>query len=200
MVAPKYNLSALAVLVADKNLHMRRIVRSILRELNIRMVTEASTPEDALDLLLTKPFDLAFIEWAPDFDGNATVRQLRRDAKAASRFIPVIVTSAYTEVQHVTTSRDAGADQFLAKPFTAKLIFEHLKAVVESQRSFVRSKSYFGPDRRRKKKPPPDGLERRGAKPKAAAPKDAAETNPGNAAPKSDSEESASGADTPKKK
>ena len=200
-VAAGYNLSALAVLVVDKNAHMRRIMRSILRELNIRMVTEASTPEDALELLVTKPFDLVFIEWAPDFDGNATVRQLRRDAKAASRCIPVIVTSAYTEVQHVITSRDAGADQFLAKPFTARLIFQHLKAVIEGQQPFVRSKSFFGPDRRRKKKPPPDGWERRGAKPKEAAPtSDSVTPEPGDAAPKPDSEKSKPGNDTPQKK
>ncbi|MSO84831.1 MAG: response regulator [Rhodospirillales bacterium] len=107
----------------------------------------------------------------PDFDGNAAIRQLRRHANAASRFIPVVVTSAYTEVHHVVASRDAGADQFLAKPFTVKLIFQHLKTVVEHQQPFVRTKAYFGPDRRRKTKPAPDGWERRGAKPKDAAPK-----------------------------
>jgi DNA-binding response OmpR family regulator len=169
-VDANYNFSALAVLVADKNLHMRRLVRSILRELNIRMVSEASTPEEALDQLVTKPFDIAFIEWAPDFDGNATVRQLRRDVKAMSRYIPVIITSAYTEVQHVVTSRDNGATQFLAKPFTAKLIFSHLQGVVEGHRPFVQTKVFVGPDRRRRKKPSPDGSERRGAKPKDAAP------------------------------
>jgi CheY-like chemotaxis protein len=179
-VGANYNFSALAVLVADKNVQMRRIVRSILRELNIRMVSEASTPEDALDQLVGKPFDLAFIEWAPDFDGNATVRQLRRDPKAMSRYIPVIITSAYTEVQHVVTSRDNGATQFLAKPFTAKLIYSHLQGVVESHRPFVQSKVYVGPDRRRKKKPPPDGTERRGVKPKDAAPKsDSEKSEPG---------------------
>ena len=88
MAAPSYNLSALAVLIADKNAHMRRIMRSILRELNIRLVTEAATPEDVLAMLTSKPFDLAFIEWAPDFDGNASIRQLRRHAQAASRSIP----------------------------------------------------------------------------------------------------------------
>lgn len=161
-----YNLSMLVVLIADKNAHMRRILRSILRELNIRMVTEAATPEDALNLLVGKPFDLAFVEWAPDFDGNAITRQVRRNPKALSRMIPVITTSAYTELMHVITARDSGSDQFLAKPFTAKLIYHHLKAVIEGQQPFVRSKVYFGPSRRRKQKPPPDGWERRGAKPK----------------------------------
>ncbi len=179
-MAEGYNLSTLVVLIADKNAHMRRILRSILREFNIRMVSEATTPEDALNMLVGKPVDLAFIEWAPDFDGNATVRLLRRNPEALSRMIPIIITSAYTELQHVITSRDSGADQFLAKPFTAKLIFQHLKAVIESQQPFVRSKVYFGPSRRRKNRPPPDGWERRGAKPKdggedGAKPKDGSE-------------------------
>ncbi|MEK7245939.1 MAG: response regulator, partial [Pseudomonadota bacterium] len=80
---------------------------------------------------------------------------------AMSRYIPVIVTSAYTEVQHVITSRDDGATQFLAKPFTAKKIYSNLQSVVDSHRLFVQSKVFIGPDRRRKKKPPPDGTERR---------------------------------------
>ena len=170
-MAAAYDFSALAVLIADKNAYMRRLLRSILREFNFRMVTEASTPEEALALLVSTPFDLAFIEWAPDFDGNAAVRQLRRDAKAMSRFIPVIVTSAYTEVHRVVASRDNGATQFLAKPFTAKMVYSHLQGVVESNPQFVQSKVFIGPDRRRKAKPPPDGSERRGTKPKDAAPK-----------------------------
>jgi len=161
VVAEGYNLSMLSVLVADKNAHMRRILRSILREINIRLVTEAVNPEDTVKFLTAKPFDLAFVEWAPDFDGNAVIRQVRRDIKAASRMIPIITTSAYTEFQHVIAARDAGSDQFLAKPFTVKMILQRLKAVIENQRPFVRSKAYFGPCRRRKAKPPPDGWERR---------------------------------------
>ena len=167
-MAENYDFSALAVLIADKNVHMRHIMRGILRELNVRMVTGASTPEEALECLVTKPFDIAFIEWAPDFDGNATVQKLRRNPKAVSRYLPVIITSAYTEVQHVVTSRDAGSNQFLAKPFTAKLIYKHLQAVVEGHRPFVQSKVFVGPDRRRRANPSPDGSERRGAKPKDA--------------------------------
>ncbi len=169
-MAEGYNLSMLSVLVADKNAHMRRILRGILRELNIRVVTESATPTDAHKFLTTKPYDLAFIEWAPDFDGNAVVRQVRRDPQALSRMIPIVVTSAYTEVQHVIAARDAGADQFLAKPFTVKMIYQQLKAVIEGQQPFVRSKAYFGPSRRRKQKPPPDGWERRGVKPADTAP------------------------------
>ena len=164
-----YNLSALAILIADKNLNMRRLLRGILRELNIRLVTEADTPEAALALLTVKPFDIAFIEWAPDFDGTAAIHKLRRDPKALSRYIPMIVNSAYSEVQNVIAARDNGATQFLVKPFTAKMIYSHLQAAVETQLSFIQTKIFVGPDRRRKKKPAPDGAERRGVRPKVDA-------------------------------
>jgi DNA-binding response OmpR family regulator len=132
------------------------------------MVTEATLPDEALAYLVNKPFDVAFIEWAPDFDGNDAVRKLRRNVNAVSRYVPVIITSAYTEVHHVVTSRDAGSNQFLAKPFTAKLIYKHLQAVIEGHRLFVQSKVFVGPDRRRRAKPAPDGSERRSARPKDA--------------------------------
>ena len=106
------------------------------------------------------------------------MRQVRRDPNALSRYIPIIINSAYTEVQHVLTSRDAGADQFLAKPFTVKMVFHYLKTVVDNQPQFVRCKAYFGHDRRRKKKPAPDGWERRGAKPKTVEPGPGSENPP----------------------
>jgi len=166
--ANTYDLSGLSVLVADKNMQMRRLMRSVLRELNIRMVTEAAGTEEVYTHIAGKPFDLIFIEWAPDFDGIAVVRQVRRDPSAASRYTPVILMSAYTELQHVLDARDAGANEFLAKPFTAKLIYSRVHAIIESHRPFVKCKVYFGPDRRRKKDPPPDGWERRGQGDKAA--------------------------------
>ena len=169
-MSKSYDLSNLAVLIADKNMQMRRLMRSVVREMNIRMVTEASATEETYGLLAGKPFDIAFIEWSPDFDGIAIVRQLRRDIKAASRYVPVVVMSAYTEMQHVIDARDAGSNEFLAKPFTARLIYSRIQALIENHRPFIKCKVYFGPDRRRKKSPPPDGWERRGQPPGAVNP------------------------------
>ncbi len=180
-----YDLSNLAVLIADKNMQMRRLMRSVVREMNIRMVTEASATEEAYGLLTAKPFDIAFIEWSPDFDGIAIVRQLRRDIKSASRYVPVVVMSAYTELQNVLDARDAGANEFLAKPFTAQLIYSRIQALIESHRPFIKCKVYFGPDRRRKKGPPPDGWERRGQDKDAAKDKSQAEQKKSEAEPAS---------------
>jgi len=50
--------------------------------------------------------------------------------------------------------------EFLAKPYTATLIYRRICALVESPRDFVEAKGYFGPDRRRRMLGP-NGPERR---------------------------------------
>ena len=71
--------------------------------------------------------------------------------------------SAFTERGQVAAARDAGANAFLAKPVSARDIYDHLTAVVEANRAFVRAEHYAGPDRRRRRqrKNTYSGIERR---------------------------------------
>jgi hypothetical protein len=61
----------------------------------------------------------------------------------------------------VTAARDAGVTEFLAKPISAKGLYERIVNVVASPRPFIKTKSYFGPDRRRMISPNYVGPERR---------------------------------------
>ena len=47
-------------------------------------------------------------------------------------------------------AREAGVNEFLAKPLTARGVIERLHQAVENPRPYVRSDDYFGPDRRRR--------------------------------------------------
>jgi DNA-binding response OmpR family regulator len=58
--------------------------------------------------------------------------------------------TGYTRVDHVRQARDAGVNEFLAKPVSVKAILSRLISVIEHPRPFVRTKSYFGPCRRRR--------------------------------------------------
>jgi len=49
----------------------------------------------------------------------------------------------------VRQARDAGVNEFIAKPVTSRNLFLRIAAVVERPRPFVRASTYFGPDRRR---------------------------------------------------
>ncbi len=167
-----YDFSRLAILVVEESALMRELVRDVLREFNIREVADVSKPEAAFDLFRKRTFDVVLIDWSPECDGIALVKRIRQDKKSPYPFIPIIVMSAYTEFGNVSAVRDAGANAFLAKPVSARDIYEHLVDVVEAKRAFVRIAKYVGPDRRHDRKKAFAGIERRlssAAKPAAAA-------------------------------
>ena len=51
--------------------------------------------------------------------------------------------------RRVTLARDAGVTEFLAKPISAKGLYQRVLNVVANPRPFIKTKNYFGPDRRR---------------------------------------------------
>jgi DNA-binding response OmpR family regulator len=57
--------------------------------------------------------------------------------------------TGHCDKRRVMTARDAGVTEFLAKPISAKALYQRILNVVVSPRPFIRTKTYFGPDRRR---------------------------------------------------
>ena len=57
--------------------------------------------------------------------------------------------TGHTEKARVTAARDAGITEFLAKPISAKALYQRIVNVVANPRPFIKTKTYFGPDRRR---------------------------------------------------
>ena len=68
---------------------------------------------------------------------------------------------SHSEKKRVVSARDAGVTEFLAKPISAKSLYERILNVVANPRPFIRSKTYFGPDRRRNINQNYVGVERR---------------------------------------
>jgi two-component system, chemotaxis family, chemotaxis protein CheY len=61
----------------------------------------------------------------------------------------VIIVSGHAERRRVLEARDAGANEFLVKPISAKALYQRIVSVVLQPRPYVKTKVYFGPDRRR---------------------------------------------------
>ena len=57
--------------------------------------------------------------------------------------------TGHSEKRRVTVARDAGVTEFLAKPISAKGLYQRILNVVANPRPFIKTKTYFGPDRRR---------------------------------------------------
>jgi len=157
---PNYNLTRIKVLVVEKHASMRRIIRDVLRELGVKNVSLASSPEAAYEIFREEPADLVLTDWAPGLDGLKFLELVRRSDDSPNAYAPVVMVTAYTELHHVCMARDAGMNEFLAKPFNAKLIYFRIKAIIENPRLYVRNPNYFGPDRRRRRAQF-DGIDRR---------------------------------------
>ena len=70
----------------------------------------------------------------------------------------------------VQEARNAGVNEFLAKPLTARGVVERINQIVEHPRPYVKTEAYFGPDRRRRSDPNFQGpFRREGDKPQRKA-------------------------------
>ncbi|HEC14292.1 MAG TPA: response regulator, partial [Rhodospirillales bacterium] len=95
--------------------------------------------------------DLILSDWSPSLDGIRLLHMVRRHEDSPDPYVPFIVISAHTGLNDILTARDAGMTEFLAKPISPKLIYSRIRSVIEKSRIFVRTRNFFGPDRRRRK-------------------------------------------------
>jgi signal transduction histidine kinase len=105
------------VLVADDNRDMRDYVTRLLRQ---RFTVQAvSDGAQALAIARDRPPDLILTDvMMPDLDGFGLLRELRADPRTTS--IPVIMLSARAGEESRLEGLEAGADDYLVKPFSAK--------------------------------------------------------------------------------
>lgn len=155
-------MSDLRVLIVDDNDHMRRLLRGILESLGIRQVRDVENGMMALnDSRLNLPDVIITDMMMSPIDGLEFSRMLRDDTTHPATRVPVMMITGFAEKQTVEAARDAGVSEFLAKPVTVDGVAARLRSVVENPRTFIRSSSFAGPDRRRRQLPLPDEDKRR---------------------------------------
>jgi two-component system, chemotaxis family, chemotaxis protein CheY len=145
---------ALQVLLVEDNAHMRTIVTTLLQGLGLQHVRETRNGEEALEALRLTPVDLALVDFlmAP-MDGVEFTRLIRTSPKSPNVYMPVVMMTGHSERSRVCEARDAGVTEFVAKPLTARALALRINAVIHHARPFVRTPTYFGPDRRRRADP-----------------------------------------------
>jgi CheY-like chemotaxis protein len=139
------------VLIVEDNGHMRLLLRELLNVTGIREISEAADGAAALKVLAWHKCDLILSDMAmAPMDGIEFTRHIRTHEGSPNPFVPIIMVTGHTEKERVMAARDAGVTEFLAKPVTPKNLYARIAEIVERPRAFVRTESYFGPDRRRK--------------------------------------------------
>jgi two-component system KDP operon response regulator KdpE len=113
------------VLVCDDEPQILRALKVILREGGFEAVP-AATGEEALDRAAVRPPDAAIIDLVlPDIDGVEVCRRLREWFSA-----PILVLSAVGEEDEKVRALEAGADDYVTKPFGPRELVARLEAAL----------------------------------------------------------------------
>ena len=116
-------------LIVDDSKAIRIILGRILRELGYE-VCEAVDGKDALKVIESEKaaVQLVLADWnMPEMNGLELLKQLRQDPDLDS--LKVIMVTTETELDHVVSALEAGANEYVMKPFTRDILREKLELV-----------------------------------------------------------------------
>ena len=158
----RIDFNKLRFLLCDDNAHMRRILRTLLHSFGAREVYEAEDGATALEMYSHYAPDIVITDWSmPIFDGLELAQMIRQPDSKGNPYAPIIMLTGHSEKKRVVAARDAGVTEFLAKPISAKALYQRIMNIVVNPRPFIKTRSYFGPDRRRNVNLNYVGVERR---------------------------------------
>jgi DNA-binding response OmpR family regulator len=153
----------LRVLVADHRVFQRRLVAEALRGWGRVDVGYAETSDQCLLALSYIQPELLIVDW--DLDGGHGLQLVRRlrmgEAGDLYRTLPVIVVTTQHTSGDVERARNAGADEFVLRPFSTFTLVKRVQELQIRKREFVESPTYTGPCRRRRGDASYDGPRRR---------------------------------------
>jgi len=116
------------ILVVDDEEDILELVRYNLDREGYRVVC-ATSGEQALSRTRTEPFDLILLDlMLPGMDGLEVAKRLK--SKPETRHIPIIMLTAKGEEADIVTGLELGADDYVTKPFSPRILAARVKAVI----------------------------------------------------------------------
>ncbi len=114
------------ILFVEDDLRIREIVRKYFEKEAFRLY-EAGTGKEAYQLMEAHDFHLVILDvMLPDTDGWTILKAIRREKE-----IPVIMLTARSEEEDKLFGFELGADDYITKPFSTRLLLARVKAVLK---------------------------------------------------------------------
>jgi two-component system, OmpR family, KDP operon response regulator KdpE len=118
------------ILIIDDDFSLRQVLHTTLRTFGFR-VEEAATGEKGVALTRNSRFDAALLDInMPGMGGMATCRELRRIAPA----LQILVLTVRDSEDDIVHALDAGADDYITKPFHTRELAARLRAATRRNR------------------------------------------------------------------
>jgi two-component system chemotaxis response regulator CheY len=122
----------LRILIVDDFPTMRRIVKTLLRQLGFREFEEAEDGEKAYAMIKADgKFEMIVSDWnMPNMTGLELLKTVRADAKF--KHLPFIMVTAEAEKENIIEAVKAGVSNYVVKPFTGQTLKEKLEKVEQN--------------------------------------------------------------------
>ena len=128
------------ILVVEDDANTRKLMEAVLSQHGYEPVSACDGIE-ALDVLDKKHVDLILLDiMMPRLDGLSVLRQLRRQGNP----VPVLMLTAKSEIDDKVEGLDAGANDYLTKPFSTRELLARLRAITRTNSNQVSSSLRFG--------------------------------------------------------
>jgi two-component system, OmpR family, alkaline phosphatase synthesis response regulator PhoP len=116
------------ILVVDDEEDILELVRYNLTKENFQVIC-ATTGEEALDKLKKESFDLILLDlMLPGRDGLDTCRIIKRSPETSH--VPIMMITAKSEDTDVVLGLELGADDYVTKPFSPRVLLARIKAIL----------------------------------------------------------------------
>lgn len=111
------------VLVVDDFETMRKIIKNVLKQINLEDVLEAENGKQALNVLKSQGADLIISDWImPEMTGIDFLKACKGDETI--RKIPFIMVTAEAQKDNIMEAIKSGVDNYIVKPFTPEKLRE----------------------------------------------------------------------------
>jgi two-component system chemotaxis response regulator CheY len=118
------------ILLVDDSNTMRRIEKNTLEKMGYTDITEAGDGAEACAKVAGGGFDLVLMDWnMPNMTGIDALRKLKADA--TTKAVPVIMVTSESEKSRIMEAIQAGASNYVVKPFQQDTLQEKISALVK---------------------------------------------------------------------
>ncbi len=125
----------ITVLVVEDDTQIRNFIAYILKQEDFTCLT-ASTAQNAMSAIVSQKIDLVLLDLGlPDFDGMDVIKKVREWSE-----IPIIVVSARDQDKEKAAALDAGADDYLTKPFSATELMARVRVAIRHLQMTARTR------------------------------------------------------------
>ena len=131
----KISLENCRILIVDDNMINQMVTKELLLDKNCK-VRIANNGEEAIKMFLSYDFDIILMDiQMPLMNGFEVIRFIRSQAKSKKKNVPILALTAYATEGESEKCYNAGANDYLAKPFIPSILFNKISKLTNKKTS-----------------------------------------------------------------